>query len=226
MMTFSVLPGMVPFGDVFHEVSQARPYSGPPMPGLVPTDGEVRVSVMGVQTGSGEFVVNADNPLAVYAIATQRWEREIRQFILDIMTHEAEYVTLVMDDPAVPEKTIAANSLWYVDTSRLRHSIFDVIDHRLQALRAYDGAKILVSNHLSDVVRKALAARPATGGRPEHPAKKWYFDRGCDRERRGITMKMLQAEMPKDAAGKPPSENTIRGWEKEYSRQKPPTESR
>jgi hypothetical protein len=61
---------------------------------------------------------------------------------------------------------------------------------------------------------KALVREPSSqGGRPPHPAKVWYEGRDCSRM--GQSMKELQREM-ETKCGKPPSEATIRAWEKEF----------
>lgn len=71
-------------------------------------------------------------------------------------------------------------------------------------------------------------AKVNKGGRPNHPAFNWYEERGFDRRvgsSQRLTIKQLQAEMPKDANGNPPAETTIRDWEREYSPRKPPAKT-
>jgi hypothetical protein len=52
------------------------------------------------------------------------------------------------------------------------------------------------------------------GGRRPHLAKTWYENQDC--ERNGRSIKQLQREMQNHFGGKPPSETTIRTWEKEF----------
>ena len=59
------------------------------------------------------------------------------------------------------------------------------------------------------------------GGRPEHPARAWYAERGYLRGE--LTIKELQREMEKATNTRAPTENAIRNWEKKA--QKPPAKT-
>lgn len=104
------------------------------------------------------------------------------------------------------------------------------IDRRLRReCRAYAGGHVILRTGIvSDFIRQRYRDEAAafqeslTGGRPRHPAFEWYEARAF--QRNGLTIKALQAAMPKDEKGAPPSESTIRGWERDFQ-QKPPPES-
>lgn len=85
--------------------------------------------------------------------------------------------------------------------------------------KAYAGGHLMFhSGAVTEFIRHAYQEEDSdirecgVSGRPRHPAYAWYEERGF--ERRGLTMKVLQAAMPLDEGGKPPSESAIRSWEK------------
>jgi len=211
-MTFSKIPGMVPFGDLFREVAMHRPYDGPPMTAEIPTDGKIHRSVFGVAHSDGSFWINDQSPLAIYAVAYERWQRKLCAFIFCILEEKGAHATLVIDRVDLPPKDIVIRSLRYVPSSRLQYSIFDTLDYRLDALRDYDGATVLILHDAATAVSNAIRSesRPQ-GGRPEHPAKAWYAAQGFDRRDR--SMKQLLREM-EAATGRAPSVSAVCAWER------------
>lgn len=211
-MTFSTIPGMVPFGDLLCEMASRHPYDGPPMPAEIPTDGKDHRSVLGVAHSDGSFWINDQSPLAIYAVAYERWQRELCAFIFRILEEKGAHATLVVDRVDLPPKDIVIRSLRYVPSSRLQYSIFDTLDYRLDALRDYDGATVLLPHDAATAVSNAIRwnLRPH-GGAPEHPAKAWYAAQGLDR--RGRSMKQLLREM-EAATGRAPSITAVRALER------------
>jgi len=105
------------------------------------------------------------------------------------------------------------------------YGILNAIDWNLRGYAKYQGAFIYVAADIIEKVQRKLVqqSKSDTGGRPNHPAKEWYENQGC--ERNGRYMKVLQREM-EQACGDAPGASTIREWEKEYKkRRNPPTES-
>lgn len=95
-----------------------------------------------------------------------------------------------------------------------------------QDCRAYAGGHLMLRpGAVSDFIRERYGDETIFNnaqkeiGRPRHPAFAWFEERGFDGG--SVTMKQLQAMMPKDEKGAPPSESTIRQWRREF-RQKPP----
>jgi hypothetical protein len=198
-MTFSTIPGMVLFGDLLHEMALRHPYDGPPMPLDMPKI-------------YGAVFMNEQNSFVIHAIAYDRWQRNQCASIIRILEGKGAHATLVIDRADLPLKDIVIGALGYVPSSRLQYSIFATLDYRLDALRDYEGATILIPADAAAAVLNAirLKSRPH-GGAPEHPAKAWYVAQGLDR--RGRSMKQLQREM-EAATGSAPSVTAIRTWEK------------
>lgn len=94
--------------------------------------------------------------------------------------------------------------------------------------RAYAGGHLIFRDGaVSDFIRaryrdEEAELQQAMSGRPKHPAFAWYEARAFRRS--GMTIKDLQAAMPKDDKGDPPAASTIRDWEKNHQ-QKPPAVS-
>jgi hypothetical protein len=211
-MTFSTIPGMVPFGDLFSELAIQRPYDGPQMNAEIEMDGNVHRSAMGVALPDGAFWINDQNPLAIYAVAHDSWQRKICAFIFGILEEQGAHATLVIDRIDLPPRNIVIRSLRYVPPSRLQYSIFFTLDYRLRALRDYEGATIMIPSDAAAAVSKEIRLKSRqTGGAPEHAAKAWYAAQGF--ERRGRSIKQLQREM-ETATGSAPSETAIRAWER------------
>lgn len=95
--------------------------------------------------------------------------------------------------------------------------------------KAYAGGHLILPDQVFDeFVRNYYPPKSeadAVGGRPRHPAYEWYSQRGFSRKQLGMSMKELQAQMPKDGNGNPPSETTIREWEREHLQRKPSSET-
>lgn len=97
--------------------------------------------------------------------------------------------------------------------------------------RTYSGGHLILPDQVYDeFVRSYYASKPkpeteGAAGRPRHPAYEWYGQRGFSRKQLGMSMKELQAQMPKDGNGNPPSETTIREWEREHLQRKPSAET-
>jgi hypothetical protein len=212
-MTFSTIPGMVQFGDLFSEMALRHPYDGPGLTGNeVPTDGKVRRSVFGVAHSDGSFELNEENPLAVYAVAHDLWQRKLCAFIFEILEEKGAHATLVVDRVNLSPKDVVIHTLRRVPCSRLQYGIFDTLDYRLAELRDYHGATILIPQDAATAVLNAIrAVAKPQGGAPEHPAKAWYQAQAF--ERRGRSMKELQRQM-QAATGRAPSETAIREWER------------
>lgn len=167
---------------------------------------------------------SGDNFMHV-AFESEKYDSTVRAHIYSAL-HEAGTTVRLLRKEAPAERELAPIDFLSAVASRMRYGMFDPLDGRLNAVRDWHGAQIYVPTAVAkDAVRRAISSMTdvSSGGRPEHPAKKWYFERGCDRS--GKTIKQLQAEMPKNTDGTPPREGTIRLWEKEFSRQKPPTKS-
>lgn len=212
-MTFSTIPGMVPFGDLLHEMALRHPYDGPPMPLDMPKI-------------YGAVFMNEQNSFVIHAIAYDRWQRNQCASIIRILEGKGAHATLVIDRADLPPKDIVIGALGHVPSSRLQYSIFATLDYRLDALRDYDGATVLISHDAATAVSKAirLNLRPQ-GGAPEHPAKAWYAEQGFERRHR--SMKQLLREMGAET-GRTPSETAVREWERvakipKRIQQKPPT---
>ena len=212
-MTFSTIPGMVQFGDLFSEMALRHPYDGPVLTrNEMPIDGEVRTSVFGVAHSDGSFEINEQNPLAVYAVALDRWERNLCDFIFKILEEKGAHATLVVDRVDLRPKDVVIPTLRHVPCSRLQYGIFDTLDYRLAALRDYDRATILIPQDAATAVLNAMRSKSRPqGGAPELSAKAWYEAQSCNRL--GRTIKELQREM-EVATGRAPSESSIRAWEK------------
>lgn len=108
--------------------------------------------------------------------------------------------------------------------------VYDLMNARRarRACRAYAGRHLIIPDQrLEEFVRNHYPSptADAPAGRPRHPAYDWYRERSFDRKALGLSMKELQAQMPKDANGNPPSETTIRDWEREHMQRKPPAGS-
>lgn len=211
-MTFSTIAGMVPFGDLLKEMAVKNPYEGPQLTANMLVGGKANRSAFGTAHSGEVYRLDSQDPLAIYAIAYDRWQRDLCAFILGILEEKGANATLVVDRIDLPSKDIVMRSLRHVPASRLQYSIFSALDYRLKELREYDGATILVSKDAAKAVLGALrsASRPQ-GGAPELLAKAWYEAQGYDR--RGRTIKQLQREM-EVATGRAPSESSIRAWEK------------
>lgn len=149
-----------------------------------------------------------------------RIENTVKGVCCDVLRDHGEGA--VLQHPDRREARLSPDELHYVPASRLKCSVFDPIDHNIAHLSEWHGARVLIHDkHAEEAIRKALAELlPPNdkGGRPEHPAKHWYFQQGCDR--RGRSVKELQREMEAAVGGKPPSPKSIYAWEEEF-RQKP-----
>lgn len=211
-MTFSTIPGMVPFSDLFDEMALRYPFEGPALTANeVPMDGKVHTSVFGVAHSDGSFEINEQNPLAVWAVALDIWQGNLCDFIFEILEAKGAHATLVVDRVDLPPKDVLVRTLRRVPYSRLQYGIFDTLDYRLAALRDYDRATILIPKDAATAVLNAIRSKSRPqGGAPEHPAKAWYEAQGF--QRRGRTIKELQREM-EAATGRAPSETSIHNWE-------------
>jgi len=226
-MTFSTIPGMVPFADLFREMALRHPYEGPGLTGNeVPMDGKVNISLLGVAHSDGSFELNEQNPLATYAAAYDIWERKLCAFIFEILEEKRAHATLVVDRTDLPPKDVVVRTLRHVHSSRLQYGIFDTLSYQLETLRDYHGATILIPQEAATAFLNTIRSKSRPqGGAPEHPAKAWYEAQGF--KRGGRTMNAIQREM-EAAVGSTPSETTIRNWERtaktdEYSTETPCT---
>lgn len=92
--------------------------------------------------------------------------------------------------------------------------------------RSYAGGHLIIPDQVFEEFVRTNYASPTTssadqtGGRPRHPAYDWYAGLGFNRKELGLTMKELQAQMPRDENGNPPAPTTIREWEREHLQQK------
>lgn len=212
-MTFSTIPGMVPFSDLFKEMALRHPFEGPALTAHeVPMDGKVRRSVFGVAHSDGSFEINEQNPLAVWAVSHDTWQGKLCDFIFEILEARGAHATLVVDRVNMPPKDVLVRTLRHVPCSRLQYGIFDTLDYRLAALRDYDRATVLIPQDAATaVLNKIRSESRPKGGAPEKLAKAWYEQQGF--RRNGRKMKELQRQM-KEAGFDVPSESTIRNWER------------
>lgn len=165
-----------------------------------------------------------DQEFVRLAMADDLRMRRIQNKICNALMQAGEAATLLRRK--APEKRLLDHGdLRYAVASRLKYGMFDPMDYHLREMHEWRDAKIYVSSRIAHEATRRIVISMAppsdTGGRPRHPAFDWYAEKGFSREGRSI--KELQAEMPRNDRGQPPSEATIRSWEK--FRQKPPAET-
>ncbi|WP_084421822.1 hypothetical protein [Henriciella litoralis] len=200
-MTFTVIPDAFPLSGVMAKLEEADRYIEPPIVCDTPTGQVSRRLLWPYTPGENAFVDSV--------VARQVWEYRHVEMIRDGLLQSNGHLILSSDQ--LPQREVAPRILDYIASSRLRYGIFDALDYRLAALKDYDGGQIFIPHAFAKKIIERITPK-AKGGRPEHPAKVWYQERGCDRG--GMTMKELQRQM-NAAVGSAPSESIIRTWERE-----------
>jgi hypothetical protein len=138
-------------------------------------------------------------------------ERRFRTRLIDGLNSLEGHLMLAKDTR--PKLCLTADALQHICVSRLRYSIFDTLDYRLESLKSYDGATILLeSSTFGKILRALKPARGKKGGRPTLSGKKYYAAQNF--ERRGRSINELQREI-ENAVGEAPSISTIYLWEGE-----------
>lgn len=168
-MTFTVLPGQTQLGELLLKIMELMPYEGPQMPLLDPQP-EVRISLLGIAQSDGTLVLNAQNPMAVWAAANDRWERQCLSAMIECLEKKSGHLTLVSDNLSLPNRTISINALWHIPVSRVKYSIFSAMDYHLEAFREYEGASIYIETAVADAAlstaQQLTGNQPTKGGRP------------------------------------------------------------
>lgn len=161
--------------------------------------------------------------LVALAEADAAYDQLVRKAICDVLEKAGAEATLRRKDRCRTQ--VSPHELRYAVACSLRYGIFDCTDGHLRSLREWSRARVFLPDAVARRAIRLAVARlapiPAPGegqktGRPTHPAKEWYAKQAFLRGSR--TIKTLQKEMAAALGEDPPSETTIRSWEREASK--------
>jgi len=189
-------------------LEEKQPYAGPPL-----IQSAVRALNRNKNPATDEELKTKNQTLEAIRASESHFFRKLMTISYGLKICDG-YIILAHD--VQPVQNVSADILFHSDVLGLKLGYFSRGDDNIDFYKAYFGARIYVPKKFVAPIMAQLPIPPRPGGRPEHLAKAWYVQQGC--ERSGRSFKELQLEMIRADFDPPPSVTTIRQWEKEFKR--------